>query len=56
MLESQVRKPAAKPTAMIDEEGQEMPDRMTPAIAVLGYGAAIFIVFLLFWLAQSVNG
>lgn len=41
---------------MLDEEGQENPDRMTPAIAALGYGSAIAIIVLLFWLAASVTG
>jgi hypothetical protein len=41
---------------MLDEEDQENPDRMTPGIAVLGYGSAAAIVFLLFWLAASVTG
>lgn len=41
---------------MIDERDQENPDRMSPAIAILGYGGAAVIVFLLFWLAASVTG
>lgn len=41
---------------MLDEEDQENPDRMSPTIAVLGYGSAVAIIFLLFWLASSVGG
>jgi hypothetical protein len=41
---------------MLDEEGQENPDRMTLGIAVLGYGAAAVIIFLLFWLSSSIGG
>jgi len=41
---------------MIDEQqNSDNPDRMTPTIAVLGYGAAGIIVFLLFWLAAPVT-
>lgn len=40
---------------MMDEENQEYPDRMTPTVAVLGYGAAAVIIFLLFWLAAPVT-
>lgn len=41
---------------MLDEEDQENPDRMTPGIAILGYGSAAAIIFVLFWLAASVTG
>ena len=41
---------------MLDEKDQENPDRMTPAIAIIGYGFAVAIIFLLFWLAASVTG
>jgi hypothetical protein len=40
---------------MMDEQNQENPDRMSPAIAVAGYGAAAIIIFLLFWLAAPVT-
>ncbi len=40
---------------MMDEQNQENPDRMTPGIAILGYGGAAVIIFLLFWLAAPVT-
>ena len=41
---------------MLDESNQTNPDRMTPTIAILGYGGAAVIIFLLFWIAKSVTG
>lgn len=40
---------------MMDEQNQENPDQMTPTVAMLGYGAAAVIIFLLFWLAAPVT-
>ena len=40
---------------MIDDQNGENPDRMTPTIAVLGYGAAIILIILLFTLAAPVT-
>lgn len=40
---------------MMDEQNDENPDRMTMTIAVLGYGGAAIVIFLMFWLAAPVT-
>jgi hypothetical protein len=41
---------------MLDTSDSENPDRMTPGIALLGYGLAALLTFLVFWLAVPVTG
>jgi hypothetical protein len=43
-------------TMMHDNETVENPDRMTPAIAILGYGGAVVLMALMFALAAPVTG
>lgn len=41
---------------MMDSDDTGLPDRMTPVIALLGYGAVAVLIFLMFWLAMPVTG
>ena len=41
---------------MITDNHHDKPDRMSPVIAILGYGTAILVIFLMFWLAKPVTG
>lgn len=41
---------------MITDNDHEIPDRMSPTIALLGYGAAALVILLMFWIAKPVTG
>ena len=41
---------------MITDNDHENPDRMSPLIALLGYGSAALVIFLLFFFANPVTG